>query len=120
MREKENTNRFFRSRDGADWEHNPLVLGYEIRLSATAKKHEHCDKCVLLAGLYPVDFDWNGWHDDCICFKIPILMDNNTMAKYQKLVAQGLDTEEAIEDLQKDIRISEPPIAYKIYIASHE
>lgn len=103
----------YRAADDAAWENNPLILGYEIRLSETTKKgHSYCSKCVSLAGKYPSNFKWTGWHDGCICFKIPILMDDDMMAKYQKLVAQGLDTPGAIQELQKEVRIKEVPKNY--------
>jgi len=113
------TNRGYRAADGAAWKNNPLVLGYEIRLSATAKPKTRCELCRSLEGKYPVWFVWNGWHPNCLCFKIPILMDDDTMVKYQKLVAKGLDTEEAINNLQKDIRISEPPAEFNTWVTTN-
>jgi len=112
-------NRGYRAADGAAWQNNPLVLGYEIRLSATAKPKTRCELCRSLEGKYPVWFVWNGWHPNCLCFKIPILMDDKLMAKYQKLVAQGLDTEDAIKDLQKAARISDPPEAFNAWVSSN-
>jgi len=112
-------NRGYRAADGAAWQNNPLVLGYEIRLSATAKPKTRCELCRSLEGKYPVWFVWNGWHPNCLCFKIPILMDDDTMAKYQKLVAHGLDTEDAIKDLQQDIRISDPPERFNTWITTN-
>lgn len=110
------TNRGYRAADGAAWEKNPLVLGYEIRLSATAKPKARCELCKSLEGKYPVWFIWNGWHPNCLCFKIPILMDDEMMAKYQKLVARGLDTPEAVKSLQISARIDDPPPEFNVWV----
>ena len=67
----------------AQWEgyqHNPLVTGYEIRLSAnhtTTVKGRHVplkDICDQLAGRYPKTFLWTGWHPHCRCDMVPILI----------------------------------------------
>lgn len=67
----------------AQWESyqkNPLVVGYEIRLSANhtttikgkiVPLEDICDK---LAGRYPLDFLWTGWHPHCRCDMVPILI----------------------------------------------
>lgn len=67
----------------AQWEsyqRNPLVVGYEIRLSAnhtTTIKGRIVpleDICDRLAGRYPKTFLWTGWHPHCRCDMIPILI----------------------------------------------
>jgi hypothetical protein len=106
----------YRAADGAAYESNPLVLGYEIKLSATAKPKTRCELCRTLTGSYPVWFIWNGWHPNCLCFKIPIIMSDEMMAKYQKLVARGEDTPEAIKELQKSVRLEDIPAAAKKWL----
>lgn len=106
----------YRAADGAAYQNNPLVLGYEIKLSATAKPKVRCELCRTLAGKYPVWFVWKGWHPNCLCFKIPILMSEDMMAKYQKLVASGEDTPEAVKKLQKVVRIEDIPDAAKKWL----
>lgn len=67
----------------AQWEsyqRNPLVIGYEIRLSAnhtTTIKGRIVpleDICDRLAGRYPKTFLWTGWHPQCRCDMVPILI----------------------------------------------
>jgi len=106
----------YRAADDAAWENNPLVLGYEIRLSATAKPKTRCELCRTLEGKYPSWFKFRGWHPNCLCFKIPILMADEMMAKYQKLVAKGEDTDDAIFELQKGTRIAFPPEAFNLWV----
>ena len=55
-----------------------FVVGYEIKLSGNhnckgVPKGRYYDICDQLAGKYPKDFEWNGWHPVCRCYKIPIL-----------------------------------------------
>src|SRR5690606_3729788 len=47
-------NAAYRSADIAAYEANPLVLGYEVSLSATAKPKARCELCRTLSGVYPV------------------------------------------------------------------
>lgn len=109
----------YRSADDCAWENNPLVLGYEIRLSATAKPKTRCELCRSLEGRYPVWFKFRGWHPNCLCFKIPILMDDEMMAAYQKLVARGLDTQNAIKKLQKSARVDQPPPDFNTWVTEN-
>lgn len=113
------TNMGYRAADDAAWESNPLVLGYEIKLSATAKPKTRCELCRSLEGKYPVWFKFRGWHPNCLCFKIPILMDDDMMAKYLKLIASGEDTPEAIKELQKDVRVQNPPSDFNVWVSDN-
>ena len=42
-------------------------------------------------------------------------MNDEMMAKYQRLVAKGLDTDDAVKELQQDIRIDNLPDQYIKY-----
>jgi hypothetical protein len=99
----------YRDVDGAAYENNPLVLGYEIKLSATAKPKTRSELCVAMVGTYPAWYVWNGFHPSCLCFKIPMLMSDDLMAKYQRLVARGEDTPDAVKELQKEMRLEDLP-----------
>ena len=75
----------------AEWEtyqENPLITGYRIELSnhhttkvqtkkGTKEKPLH-DICDEMAGTeYPKTFMWTGWHPNCRCKMVPILINNN-------------------------------------------
>lgn len=55
------------------WSSEPYVLG--IRLSGNHPEEDICDE---LAGDYPKDFMWRGWHPRCRCSMSSILMDRNS------------------------------------------
>lgn len=59
------------------WNNEPFVLGIRIRLSGahTEKDKDICDE---LAGDYPKDFMWRGWHPRCRCSMSSILIDRNS------------------------------------------
>lgn len=77
----------------AEWEsyqNNPLVTSYEIRLSSNhtttvkgkiKRLHDVCDE---LAGIYPKTFLWTGWHPNCRCIMLPIVVTPKDFSEYLK------------------------------------
>ena len=63
-------NMAYRSSENERWRKLDFVVGYEIKVS---HKHTVPDICDDLAGKYPKDFEWVGWHPNCTDYKIPIL-----------------------------------------------
>lgn len=57
------------------WSSEPYVLGIRIRTSANHPEKDICDE---LAGDYPKDFMWRGWHPRCRCSMSSILIDRNS------------------------------------------
>lgn len=77
-------NAAFRRAEWESYQSNPLVTGYEIRLSnnhtTTNSKGQRIplkDICDDMAGVYPKTFLWTGWHPQCRCEMIPILVSKN-------------------------------------------
>lgn len=60
----------YQSAENERWKQMDFVVGYEIKLSGRHPAHDVCDD---LAGKYPKDFVWTGWHPNDLCYKIPIL-----------------------------------------------
>lgn len=69
-------NMAYRESDQLRWQQLDFVVGYEIRLSNnhTLNGMPLYDICDMLKGRYPKDFKWKGWHPQCRCHSIPILM----------------------------------------------
>lgn len=60
-----------------------FVVGYEVKLSNNPK---HCPFCSAMAGKYPKDFKFKGWHPNCRCSTIPILAkDINDVKEEEKI-----------------------------------
>ncbi|RPE05546.1 hypothetical protein EGT74_24495 [Chitinophaga lutea] len=74
------TNMAYRTADHDRWLTQPFVVGIEIRLS---EAHPRTDICDPLAGKYPKDFKWVGWHPQCICYQVPILITSEEMSLYE-------------------------------------
>ena len=64
-------NMAYRTAEQTRWRQMDFILGYEIKLS---KAHKVSDVCDCLAGKYPKDFNWTGWHPNDMCYAVPILM----------------------------------------------
>lgn len=80
------TNIAYRRADNERWQQMDFVLGQRVNLSRSHPKKDICDK---LAGDYPVDFVFDGWHPQCFCFVTPILMDEDEMAKVSEAFLRG-------------------------------
>ncbi|WP_262246993.1 hypothetical protein [Parapedobacter soli] len=63
-------NMAYRESDYHRWGQMDFIIGMEIRLS---NNPNHCPMCAQLAGKYPKDFKFTGWHPQCRCSAIPIL-----------------------------------------------
>lgn len=64
-------NMAYRTAEQKRWEQMDFVVGYEVK--TTQNGHHKEDICDLLAGKYPKEFHWVGWHPNCMCYEIPIL-----------------------------------------------
>lgn len=63
-------NMSYRTAEQTRWKQMDFVVGYKIKLSAKHPCHDICD---MLAGDYPKDFFWTGWHPNDMCYLVPIL-----------------------------------------------
>lgn len=67
-------NMAYRTAENERWKQMDFVVGYEIKLSSSHhSRMPHGDICDTLAGKYPKDFTWTGWHPNDLCYKVPIL-----------------------------------------------
>lgn len=99
-------NMAYRESDYLRWQSLDFVVGFEVKRS----NHEplcKCDICEKLKGRYPKHFKFKGWHPQCMCYAVPILMDEETFdenelgdlkaalhgTQYKKLEAKNLVTD---------------------------
>lgn len=70
-------NMAYRTSDNLRWGQLDFVVGFEVKLSNnhTLNGKPFRDICDDLAGKYPKTFKFNGWHPQCRCYSVPILMD---------------------------------------------
>lgn len=65
------TNIAYHTADLTRWQQLDFVIGYEVKTSGT--NPNVCPICAELAGKYPKDFKFVGWHPHCRCHAVPIL-----------------------------------------------
>lgn len=74
-------NAAYRMAEWQSYQNNPLVKGYRIK---TSGNHPDKDICDQLQGEYPKSFKWTGWHPQCRCVMIPIVVSNSDFADFLK------------------------------------
>lgn len=104
----------YRTAEIEKYQKNPMVKGYRIQLSSNhTTTHGHhgvkkiSDICDRLQGDYPKSFVWTGWHPNCRCVLIPIMLTDEEFAEYLKAKREGKLDEFAkktnIQDFPKNI-----------------
>lgn len=104
------TNLAYRKADNVRWNQLPFVVGIEVHVSGNHPKYDICDE---LAGGYPKDFVFTGWHPQCICYQTPKLLSDAEYDKYEDQIlgigtfdgqasAQVTDTPKGFNDFLED------------------
>lgn len=85
------TNIAYRTSDHLRWQQMEFVVGIEIKLSNnhTLNGVPLTDICDTLAGRYPKDFKFTGWHPHCRCRAVTILKTEEEMARDTKRILDG-------------------------------
>lgn len=85
------TNIAYRTSDHLRWQQMDFVVGIEIKLSNnhTLNGVPLTDICDTLAGRYPKDFKFTGWHPHCRCKAIAILKTEDEMAEDTSRLLDG-------------------------------
>lgn len=103
-------NMAYRTADHEKWGKLDFVIGIEIRLSNnhTLNGKPFHDICDEMAGKYPKDFKFTGWHPQCRCFAIPILADWEEQLKVMDMQDAGED----LSDYHYTGEVTEMPEGY--------
>lgn len=104
------TNMAYRESDQTRWQQMDFVMGVHIELSRSHPKKDICDK---LAGDYPKDFKFEGWHPQCFCVMTPILMPEDEMLKMSQAMMKGETY------VPKGKRVTSYPEGFKDWVTSH-
>lgn len=103
-------NTAYREADYQRWSQMDFVKGIEIKLS---NNPHHCEVCEGLAGKYPKDFRFLGWHPQCRCYAVPILLDMGEYDEYERASLRGGDyTPKGV--------VTEVPNNFRKFIASNK
>lgn len=101
-------NMAYRTAENERWKQMDFVVGYEIKLSGNHPAHDVCD---MLAGKYPKDFVWTGWHPNDLCYKVPVL---KTEEEFWQWDGRSDSTTESVNEV-KDV-----PDGFKQWVISNQ
>lgn len=79
-------NMAYKAADQARWNNLPFIVGFEVKLSNNHPCNDICDR---LAGRYPKDFIFRGWHPHCRCYIVSILASDEEIDKMLDDVLDG-------------------------------
>lgn len=115
------TNIAYRTSDHTRWQQMDFVVGIEIVLSNNhtckgpdGKPHPFHDICDELAGRYPKDFKFTGWHPHCRCHAVSILKTPKEIAEDTRKIMNGEAPDTPSVNEVKDV-----PPAYRDWIANN-
>ena len=94
------TNMAYHKADNERWRQLDFVLGYEVQVSGT--NPNVCPICIELAGKYPKEFEFVGWHPHCRCHAVPIMEDIDSFQARQDALLRG-------ERIPATGQVTEPP-----------
>ena len=100
------TNIAYRRADHERWSQMDFVLGQRVNLSRSHPKKDICDK---LAGDYPKDFVFDGWHPQCFCYVTPITIPPEETAHLTKMMLNGEDWRKELKRLVRGREIKSYP-----------
>ena len=117
------TNIAYRTADYERRQSQPMVVGIEVHLSGNhtclgrdGKMHELTDICDDLAGKYPKDFKFTGWHPLCCCFATEILKTDKELAEDRRRIMRG---EEPLPSSDSVNTVRDVPEAFKSWIENN-
>lgn len=115
-------NMAYRTADHERWQQMDFVVGQEIHLSGNhtckgkdGKPHKFEDMCDKLAGKYPKDFKFTGWHPHCRCYATSILKTDDEIAEDTRKMLAG----EAV-DGESVNRVKDVPEGFKAWVKENE
>lgn len=97
------------------WKNEPFVIGQHIHISPQHDPDEDADICDELEGYYPKDFDWDGWHPQCMCTSDPVMISGEERKQFYKRMLNG----ENMSGYVSPNSIKDVPDQYKRYIEAN-
>lgn len=110
------TNIAYRRADHERWQDMDFVLGQRIQMSKDHPKKDICDK---LAGDYPKDFVFDGWHPQCFCYVTPITLPPEETAKLTELMLNDEDWRAELARLKRGREITSYPENFKQWVSDN-
>ena len=98
-------NMAYRTSENERWKQMDFVVGYEIKLSSSHhNRMPHGDICDTLAGKYPKDVRWTGWHPNDLCYKVPILKTEEEFWEWDGLSDVSTESINEVKDVPDEFK----------------
>ena len=98
-------NMAYRTAENERWKQMDFVVGYEIKLSGNHRhRMPHGDIYDTLAGKYPKDFTWTGWHPNDLCYKVPILKTEEEFWEWDGRSEPATESVNKVKDVPKSFK----------------
>lgn len=110
------TNIAYRRADHERWQSLDFVLGQRVSMSKDHPKKDICDK---LAGDYPKDFVFDGWHPQCFCIVTPITLPPEETAHLTEMFLNGEDWRSELARLRRGREITTYPDNFKAWVTDN-
>lgn len=110
------TNIAYRRADHERWQDMDFVLGQRVQMSNSHPKKDICDK---LAGDYPKDFVFDGWHPQCFCFVTPITIPPEETEHLTEMMLNGEDWRSELARLKRGREITSYPDNFKQWVSDN-
>lgn len=91
-------NMAYRTAEQQRWNQFDFIIGYEVKMSGSHPRPDICDQ---LAGKYPKDFAFTGWHPNCMCYCVPIIMSEDD---YWRMRERGINSSHQVTELPDKFR----------------
>lgn len=107
------TNMAYRSADYERRQRHPWIVGVEVK-----RVHDKtvCKLCDALAGKYPKDFKFVGWHPQCRCYTIDVLAPVEEVNAYHRAMLDGED----VSGWQFSGQITEPHAGFQNWMKENQ
>lgn len=105
-------NMAYRNSDYERWQQLDFVVGIEVKLS---NNHPVSDICDALAGKYPKEFRFDGWHPHCLCHAVTLLKTPDEMAEDTERILAG-----EAPDTDSVNRVTELPPNYDSWVEENK
>lgn len=89
----------YRTAEQERWKKMDYIKGKRIR--TTQNLSHKTDMCDALAGDYPKDFLWIGWHVNCMCYAVPIVMSEEEYWNGDNVSREELQLKELPDNAQE-------------------
>jgi hypothetical protein len=111
------TNAAYRAADHERWKNIDFIVGIEIKRSPANRGA--CPMCDALADRYPKNFKFVGWHPQCWCIAVPVMLEGEEFTEF--LITGKISEERMIRSLpagmqkyisdneERILKASEPP-----------